>query len=298
MNNRIIGEIQGKEKGPLLIYVGGVHGNEMQGIIALENVFSSFKNNTENLKGRAIAIKGNLAAIEQNKRYISKDLNRIWDRAEELEGSDVKEYQEYLEIKTIIEEELKGDFTQAYLIDLHTTSAPTIPFVVTKENDFNKAFMEKVDVPYVTGLKGYLDGTLLEWMCDLGHCGLVFEAGQHHSEISAIKHEAFVRLSMYYTEFISELSAKALYQLRDQLEDELRTKHNHFVLVDRYKIGMGELFEMEAGFSNFEHVYEGEILAKNQEGHILAKADANIFMPLYQKEGNDGFFIIKPKELL
>jgi len=44
----------------------------------------------------------------------------------------------------------------------------------------------------------------------------------------------------------------------------------------------------------FERIYEGEILAKNQDGEIISKHDGNIFMPLYQKEGRDGFFIIEP----
>ncbi len=294
MNDRIIGTIKGREKGPLLIFVGGIHGNEKQGLIALENVFRNFKYTKDSIKGKAIALRGNLAAINLNKRYVSKDLNRIWNDAEELNANDVAEVAEYWALKEVIEEELKGDYEKVFLIDLHTTSAPTIPFAVTRDNTTNKAFIEKMDIPFVTGLEGYLDGTLLEWVCKKGHCGLAFEAGQHHSEISAIKHEAFVLLSMYYTGFITGLSAADLDNLRDQLEDELRTKHNHFVLVERYKIGEGETFKMEEGFSNFQHVYEGEILAKNQNGHILAKSDANIFMPLYQKEGDDGFFIIKP----
>ena len=296
MIKRIIGEIEGNHKGPLLIYVGGVHGNEEQGLIALENVFNYFEVDSDLVCGKAIALRGNLEAIRLDKRYVSRDLNRIWNIAEDLDEAEVHEVKEYKALRDLIEREVKGDYSEIYLIDLHTTSAPTIPFVVTRNNTVNKAFVDQLDIPYITGLDGYLDGTMLEWMSAKGHCGLAFEAGQHHSHHSAIKHEAFVKLSMYYAGFISKMSNGEVAELRDQLEDELRTKHNHFVLTDRYKIAEGEHFEMEAGFSNFEHVYKGEILARNQNGNILAKSDSNIFMPLYQKQGDDGFFIIKPYE--
>jgi len=297
VNDRIIGEIKGSQEGPLIIYVGGIHGNELQGLLALEHVFNSFDIDTTTLSGKAIAVRGNLAAIKSGKRYVSKDLNRIWNIADSLDETEVKEVEEYKALKSLIETELQiGNYSQAYLIDLHTTSAPTIPFAVTTNNSSNKDFVNLLGIPYITGLDGFLDGTMLEWMCTKGHCGLAFEAGQHHSDISMIKHEAFIRLSMYYAGFITELSADRLTTLKHQLEDELKTKHNHFVLVDRYKIAKGENFKMEPGFSNFEHVYKGEILAQNQNGNILAKTDANIFMPLYQKQGDDGFFIIKPYE--
>ena len=53
---------------------------------------------------------------------------------------------------------------------------------------------------------------------------------------------------------------------------------------------------MEEGFANFEKIYKGEVLATNQFGDIMSAIDGNIFMPLYQKQGMDGFFIIKPVE--
>lgn len=296
MDNRIIGELGTKKNdGPLLIFVGGVHGNEEQGLIALENVFSKLKTHKSEFKGRAIAIRGNLQAIAQNKRYISKDLNRIWSEAETLDENIIKEKIEFIAIKEIIEEEAKH-FDTVYLLDLHTTSAPTIPFAVTSDKPLNKIFIEQFDLPFITGLSGYLDGTLLNWMCKKGHIGLAFEAGQHHSDASAIKHEAFVKLSMVYTGFLQGVDASEIEYLKDHLDDELRTKHNHFELIERYKIEEGEDFQMVEGFSNFEHIYEGEIIATNNSGNVLSKSDANIFMPLYQKQGEDGFFIIKPKK--
>lgn len=294
--NRVIGELNGDSKGPLIVFVGGIHGNEGQGLIALENVFSSFEIPREQRVGKAIALRGNLSAIKAGKRYVSQDLNRIWKNAESLiqEGEPISELNEYQELKSIIETELMNDYSGVYLIDLHTTSAPTIPFAVTQNEDKNKALIEQIDIPYITNLDGFLDGTLLAWFCDKGHCGLAFEAGQHQSKTSMIKHEAFVKLTMYYTGFTPALSQPEIEHLHHLLDEEIRPKHNHFVLTKRYQIAPAEEFHMKPGFTNFQRVYNGEILAENQHGEILSEGNANIFMPLYQKQGNDGFFIIKP----
>ncbi len=39
MNGRYIGSFEGKEKGPLLIGIAGMHGNEPAGVDALERIF-------------------------------------------------------------------------------------------------------------------------------------------------------------------------------------------------------------------------------------------------------------------
>jgi len=46
-------------------------------------------------------------------------------------------------------------------------------------------------------------------------------------------------------------------------------------------------------YANFDPVTKGELLAYDRHGEIRAKFDGLILMPLYQKQGNDGFFIIK-----
>ena len=297
--DRIIGEIKGDKKGPLLIFIGGLHGNEAQGLLALENIFNNFNGDTEKICGKAIALRGNLEAIRQGIRFVSLDLNRIWDvkhfkRAMDVQAAEVYELQA---IRQIIEEEIKQEYTQVYLIDLHTTSAPTIPFAVTKENSESEAFIKELNIPYITGLIGYLDGTMLAWMCEKGFCGLAFEAGQHQSTGSLIKHEAFVQLAMHRTGFMPDMPEDEIISSQEKLDEELRPQKNHFKIIQRYKVEEDEAFEMKPGYTNFQRVYKGEVLATNVKGDILCEHDANIFMPLYQKQGNDGFFIIKAVEV-
>jgi len=55
-------------------------------------------------------------------------------------------------------------------------------------------------------------------------------------------------------------------------------------------------FVMRPGFQNFQKIKSGELLAKDKKGDIHAKHEGLVLMPLYQKQGEDGFFIIKELE--
>ena len=51
---------------------------------------------------------------------------------------------------------------------------------------------------------------------------------------------------------------------------------------------------MRPGYENFKPVGSGEVLAKNTAGNIRSPEAGRILMPLYQEQGEDGFFIVRP----
>jgi succinylglutamate desuccinylase len=53
---------------------------------------------------------------------------------------------------------------------------------------------------------------------------------------------------------------------------------------------------MKKGYRNFQEIAQNEILATDKNGVIKAPYDCRILMPLYQKQGNDGFFLVKSPE--
>ena len=61
---RVIGEAHGNEDGPVLVFFGGVHGNEPAGVIALMRVFEKLKQMDLPLRGSIYAYSGNMAALE------------------------------------------------------------------------------------------------------------------------------------------------------------------------------------------------------------------------------------------
>ena len=299
-NTRIIGDT-GVKTGNTCLFIGGIHGNEMAGIGALETVFNNLKHSPREFVGRAIAVVGNLKAMRENKRFMFKDMNRIWDREtlddlhyERLDYSK-EEYVELRELYQLLQEIISETTGKLFVIDLHTTSSPTIPFIVTNKNDQCLEFTNEFPMPVVSGLTGFLDGTLLSYINDLGHVGLAYEAGQHKSAQSLMKHESFVWLCLNNTEVCKDFDEDFILKHHENLEEELVTRNNHFKLISRYKIKKDEVFEMNAGYANFQKIHKGEELANNQEGPINSPYDGYIFMPLYQPQGDDGFFIIKPE---
>ncbi len=52
-------------------------------------------------------------------------------------------------------------------------------------------------------------------------------------------------------------------------------------------------FRMLPGFKNFQSIKAGDLLAEDRNGNIISPYDSHILMPLYQQQGEDGFFLIK-----
>lgn len=298
--SRYLGDV-GNQEGNTVLFIGGIHGNETAGIQALNNVFSVLNEGAHDVVGRAVGLVGNASAVKSNARYIHKDMNRIWTR-EVLDdmhynqlNTDVKEYAELKAVYDELQHIISTTKGKLFVIDLHTTSSPTIPFIVTNKNDRCEEFVNPFPMPVISGLTGFLDGTLLSYVNDLGHVGLAYEAGQHESKQSMTKHESFAWLCLHHAGVCPNLSEEFVAHHYDVLTEELVTRNNHFKLISRYKIKEGEEFRMNPGYANFQKIEEGEELAQNQDGPIVSPYSGYIFMPLYQPQGDDGFFIIKPE---
>ena len=67
-------------------------------------------------------------------------------------------------------------------------------------------------------------------------------------------------------------------------------------LITRHQIENKDDFRMQPSYKNFQKIEKGEHIATDVHGDILAKEDALIVMPLYQKKGKDGFFMVRELE--
>ena len=127
--DRIIGEIHGNPTGPTLVFLGGIHGNEPSGVFALKKVIEDLSAQNISVNGNIYAIAGNLAALKSGTRFISEDLNRIWqgeDLLDLLNGKRPPESEEQIQLFELGEILLKI-ITEAqgplYFMDLHSTSS-------------------------------------------------------------------------------------------------------------------------------------------------------------------------------
>ncbi|TCK67860.1 succinylglutamate desuccinylase [Winogradskyella wandonensis] len=294
LDKRIIHHVKGNEKGPILVFFAGIHGNEQAGIKALKNVLP--KLNTNQVKGDIYGIYGNTSAILQNKRYIDNDLNRMWTK-EQL----YKLFQkttltsEEIEQKSILKfilGLLENQNEPIYFIDFHTTSSKTLPFVTINDALINRKFSRLFPVPIVLGIEEYLDGPLLSYLNEKGFVSLGFESGQHTDHQAIVNCESFIHLACYFTNNLEDKTIDFQYAFK-QLKEASKENREIYEVVYKYTIKTNEDFKMKSGFKSFEPIKKGTLLATSNNKPVFAPSSNVLFMPLYQETGNDGFFIIK-----
>tara|TARA_R110002124_G_scaffold138798_1_gene302839 strand:- start:66105 stop:67295 length:1191 start_codon:yes stop_codon:yes gene_type:complete len=304
-SDRLIGRIEGALPGPTLIFIGGIHGNEPAGVLALKKVLDALVLKREVFKGNLYAYSGNLSALKKGVRYNKEDLNRLWTntnikKLEDHHNSELaderKEQKElFFTLKQILSKEI-GPF---YFFDLHTTSSKTIPFITVNDSLLNRKYTAQYPIPIILGIEEYLEGALLSYINELGYIAFGFEGGQHDDPEAINNHVSFIFLSLYFSGSLnsSEFEFEKHYAL---LSKNTRGYEDFYEIFMRYEIKPFETFKMNPGFANFQSVNKGHVLASSNNNTITAHQNARIFMPLYQGKGNDGFFLIRkvPKVFL
>lgn len=296
---RVIGHLQGGKPGPCLIFTGGIHGNEPSGVFALNRLISLFADRQESLCGSVYALSGNLGALEKGKRFLHQDLNRLWTsrRVSEIERKKIEikdpETREMLDLYytfASIREREPGPF---YFMDLHTTSSESCPFLTVNDSLLNRKFTAQYPAPVILGLEEFLEGPVLSFVNEQGFVAFGFEGGQHESEKALENHLAFCVLSMVYTGILDPESIDFEHYY-NQLARAIGPPHLFYEISSRYEIREDETFRMKPGYLNFQKVKPGDLLAESNGKEVRADHGFRIFMPLYQPQGHDGFFAIKP----
>lgn len=294
--DRLIGHLQGEAPGPLVLFFAGIHGNEPAGVLALQNVMSELQSGKSKIKGNIYAIVGNLNALNAGQRYLDEDLNRIWtkqrigllDRKPKL----LEEEKEMIDLLNLIQQILQDYKGPVYFIDFHTTSGKSYPFITINDTLINRKFAMQFPVPIVLGIEEYLDGPMLDYINQKGYLAIGFEAGQHQDKRSVSQTEAFIFLTLNFTGSIKKKNFPNLVQNYEELNQSSGTLHKVFEIVYLHKIGQWDRFKMHMGFESFQVIRKGMDLAIHNDQLVKAPCTGRIFMPLYQSQGSDGFFII------
>jgi succinylglutamate desuccinylase len=302
--HRELGRFSGQKPGPLVICIGGIHGNEPAGALALEIVLKKLREIAPPFRGELIALAGNVRALNSGVRYQHQDLNRMWspERVAEIEEllpaqSATAEEAEQRELFEIIETALEHHTGEAIFLDLHTTSSEGAPFAIISDTLTNRRLALELGVPVILGLEENLDGTILNYINELGHAAIGFEAGQHRSPASLLNHEAAVWITLAAAGCIKPYYIHEFFDLRQHLKRSVGDVPRVMELRHRHVIHEADQFVMQPGFSNFTRVTKGQLLAKNRNGNVTSPEDGLLFMPLYQNQGDDGFFLVRQVNL-
>lgn len=291
-----------------MICIAGMHGNEPAGLRALESIFYLFDmeptlNPSFSFKGRIVGLRGNLRALREKVRYLQKDLNRQWKSitiqrvlstpVDELEAEDLELRELYETIMVEIERYQPDDLV---ILDLHTTGAEGGIFAIPAESPGSLELAVNLHAPVVKGMFMGIKGTLLKFFVhhlkDISLRAVAFEAGQHDDVLSVNRTIAAVINCM---RTIGCVKAEHVENRHDKLLIDFSSGLPKVSdLICRYGVRPEDEFRMLPGYSNFQEVKEGELLAYDRNGPVHSPMDGLILMPLYQKQGEDGFFIIRP----
>src|SRR5688572_1958104 len=256
---RIIGKYEGQEPGPLLICIGGIHGNEPAGISAIEDVLQLLilerqVNPAFQYHGTFIGIRGNLAALGQKKRFINRDLNRMLtmneiSRIQQTNRDDLTiEDTETVELIESIESEIMHHASRkVFIIDFHTTTADGGIFTISPDDQESLELAISLHAPVILGIAEDLQGTTIQYFHrpDESRYCIVFEAGQHqdpeciHRSTAAIV-SAMKKIGSVRGEDVNSKHEKLLLNQSRGLPVLTR-------LIHHYKIQQGENFTMQPG---------------------------------------------------
>jgi succinylglutamate desuccinylase len=296
---REIGRAGGDVDGPMLIVVGGIHGNEPSGLDAMARVFAHLEEHRVALRGALVGLAGNLAALAAGERFLHEDLNRAWSpervarlRSAAGDGSSGPEAVEQRELLAALHAALERARGPAYVLDLHTTSARTAPFFILGDTLSNREFARRFPAPIVLGLEEHIRGTLNEYVTSLGHVAVAMEGGQHEDAASVDHHEAAVWLALEVVGCVERAAVPAYAEHAARLQ-RARTLPPVAEIFYRHRIHEADGFRMDEGWENFDRVARGRRLASDRTGEVRSPADGLLFLPLYQKRGDDGFFLVR-----
>ncbi|MBD3165837.1 hypothetical protein GF324_04520 [bacterium] len=294
---RWIGRAKSPNPGPCLILTAGLHGNEPMGVHAAQNVMKTLRAADNLRRGDVFAFRGNLTALALVKRYIDRDLNRIWaeEHVEEVrktprESLYCSEDREMLELLGVLNYALDEASGEPFLMDLHTSSAPSLPFVIGGQGKQFQAIQDELNAPSVHDPKGYFQGSLFSFAERHGLSAMAFEAGRHDDEASACIHEIAVWTVLRALDMVEPTEKYPATMPESAIPADMSIPRE-IELFHRHGVRPEESFVMKPGFRNFDRVERGQVIAQDNHGYIHSPDNGFVFLPLYQQSGEDGFYV-------
>jgi hypothetical protein len=295
--DRVLGRFGPRGGAPTLVVVSGLHGNEPAGVRAAQRVRETLARSATELQGELILLLGNVSALQDGRRYVERDLNRAWtagqiDRLLHTGGTGVED-REQRDLLAALESILSEARGEVFLLDLHTTSADGAAFSTVGDTLRNRELALALPVPLVLGLEELVEGTLHDYMGARGAITVAFESGQHGEPRAVDRAEAAIWIMLAATGVARRETLPAYGDAVELLSGDSEGLPRAVEMRYRHPVAPEDGFRMKAGYRNFQRVRRGEALAHDRGGAVPAPETARILMPLYQAQGNDGFFVVR-----
>lgn len=305
---RVVGAHQSDRPGPTLIVIGAMHGNEPAGIHAAQRVLTRLEEAApSNFAGRFVALRGNLAALadeDPHLRYIQTDLNRMWTTegvrlAQQTPAEERHpEQQELVELLEAIEQEHAAARGPVYLIDMHSVSSESPPFVFVEDSLPARQLAMAFEIPIVLGFEEELSGLLVDYCTNtLAMTAMVIEGGIHDdpATVDALEHAIRVALDAIGAWPIDRADQGVN---PNAALDTFARGHGRLVYDVRYRYPiLHEQFRVDSRLQAFDPIRrDDQVVALDAQQPVTSPIKGLLFMPNRQPRalpGDDGFFIVR-----
>ena len=277
--------LRGDEPGPTVGLLGMLHGNEPAGT----GLWQFAEELGRPARGEVHLIVGHpdaMAAEPGGVRYLKDDLNRLFLDDHELRAKGVDfdgpDYRRMLELRPALA-------ALDVLVDIHTTSQPSEPFVIgyTAQAEAHR-LSRALPVTQVDGLHQFIRGSACQWVLERDRAAVTVEMGAH------LDPEAPKRAYEIAGRVLAELDMLPPDRFPEFAE---RPRPGRRVVVGHHVPKVAPDFRYVRHFVNFDPVEPGEIIGEDGTGAYRAPMIDNpvIFMPaaeatLRDDTNTDAFF--------
>jgi len=292
---RVIGNYHSNNN-KTMIFIAAIHGNENSGLIALKRFFEEIKKSNIKIEGTIIGLIGNLNALKKNTRYIDNDMNRMWTEKimHSKSNNHISEKKELLILNSLIEKIISRKSTKKIsIIDLHNTSSPSGVFTIVN-NAKERKLAKHLNIPIIEDLFAKIKGSLANYYNQKNITSIVFEGGAIGDPAAVNNHESGIWTLLEKNGFISEKTIpKRILKNLSNMKSFSQQVNGSYSVKYIHKIKKDHHFLMHPNIRNFEKVEKKQIIAEDKNGPIMSPMTGHVLMPLYQEQGQEGFYIIQ-----
>lgn len=229
--------------GKTLAVFCGVHGNEKAGVYAVNKIL----NNIEIKTGIVYFVFANPKAIEENKRFIDKNLNRCFFDNQSGESYEEKRAKDLIKILELSDA----------LLDVHASNSPeTIPFVIT-DSGFDIVKNMNFEI-ITTGFDNLEPGATDGFMKNKGKIGICIECGYSgkSEENTDLAYNSIIQFLQHFNAIDFIIPS---YNIKQKV-----------LHVDKVQKVTSKKFTLTKTFRDFETIKKGFIIAKDEMNEYLA----------------------------
>ena len=259
--------------GPRVVMFGGIHGDEVSGVHAIEKLlFDFFGGKRILMRGTLTLVRANEHALAVERRYVKHNLNRLFrdGYGSEIDGASY-EFMRAQELKTIFQ-------SCDYFLDFHSAPIAQEPFLVAEQRAVD--FFAKLGIPKImTGWSkfssGPIGGDAENYANTHGAMSATLESGSHFEKCS---------IDVAYKTAITFLSLLGVIEgTEEQSASQVEVFDVYAVMTKE-----GDDFRYAGEVKNFQLIRKGEAFAIQNGRPMTVLEDSCLLIPMRPEDTRIG----------